>query len=118
WCLRLLLKAYHNESWFRTHVYSAVSDNAFMYNDKFISKRTDCYSNIIKESGDVDNQRVDFVLRNINDNLSTEESPSLRGVKGDMKINKALQHHFGRKKSQIESDLVQEGRNKSHKETY
>ncbi|KAI8638294.1 hypothetical protein BD408DRAFT_423303 [Parasitella parasitica] len=100
WSSRLLLKIDHNESWFRTHVYSAVFDNAFMYDDKFTSKRADCYSNITKEFEDVDNQRVDFILRNINDDndyLSAEEKPSLKGVKGDMIKGKALQKAMLRK---------------------
>ncbi|KAI9256288.1 hypothetical protein EDC94DRAFT_493886, partial [Helicostylum pulchrum] len=94
WFSGLLLKNDHNEDWFRSHVYSAVFDNAFSYDAKFISKRTDCYSDITKEFKDVDNQRVDFVLRNINDDsdyLSTEEKPSLKGVKGDMEKGKILQ---------------------------
>ncbi|KAI7898814.1 uncharacterized protein BX663DRAFT_489759 [Cokeromyces recurvatus] len=93
WSSSLLLKADHNESWFRIHVYSAVFDNAFIYDDKFTTKRTDCYSNITKEFEDVDNQRVDFILRNINDDndyLSTEEKPNL-------KEGKALQKAMLRK---------------------
>jgi hypothetical protein len=59
-------------------------DNAFTYDDGFTSKSEDCYSNITKEIEDVDNQRVDDILRNINDDndyLSTEETPSFKGVK-------------------------------------
>lgn len=48
WSLHLLLKSDHNESWFRMHAYSAVFDNAFIYDDKFTSKRADFYSNIAK----------------------------------------------------------------------
>ncbi|KAG1166784.1 hypothetical protein G6F55_005953 [Rhizopus delemar] len=100
WSSRLLLKTDHNESWFRTHVYSAVFDNAFIYDDKFTSKRADCHSNITKEFEDVDNQRVDFILRNINDDndyLLAEEKSSLKGVKSDMKKGKALQKAMLRK---------------------
>lgn len=71
-----------------------------MYDDKFTSKRADCYSNLTKEFEDVDNQRVDFILRSINDDndyLSAEEKPSLKGVKGDMKKGKALQKAMLRK---------------------
>lgn len=53
WSSRLLLKVDHNESWFRAHVYSAAFDNAFICDDKFTSKRADCYSNITKEFEDV-----------------------------------------------------------------
>ncbi|KAI8984555.1 hypothetical protein BDF20DRAFT_860530 [Mycotypha africana] len=100
WSSRILLKTDHNESWFRSHVYSAVFDNAFLYDDKFTSKRADCYSNITKEFKDVDNQRVDFILRNVNDDndyLSAEEKPGLKGVKSDLKKGKALQKAMLRK---------------------
>ncbi|KAG0168871.1 hypothetical protein DFQ29_010002, partial [Apophysomyces sp. BC1021] len=59
-----------------------------------------CYSNITKEFEDVDNQRVDFILSNVNDDndyLSAEEKPSLKGVKNDMKKGKALQKAMLRK---------------------
>ncbi|KAI9006245.1 hypothetical protein CLU79DRAFT_829783 [Phycomyces nitens] len=94
-----ILKENHNKTWFQTHVYSAVFDNAFVYDDQFTSKRADCYSNIIKEF-DVDNQRVDFILRNVNDDndyFSAEEKPSLKGVKSDMRKGKALQKAMLRK---------------------
>lgn len=84
WSSCLLLKSDHNESWFRMHVYSVVFDNAFIYDDKLTSKRADCYSNITKEFEDINNQRVDFILRSINDDndyLSAEEKPGLKGVK-------------------------------------
>ena len=88
----------HKESWFRTHVYYAVFDNAFMYDDKFTTKRADCYSNIAKKFEDVDHQRVDFTLRNINDDNDYHSAePSLKGVKGDMKKGKALQKAMLRK---------------------
>ncbi|KAI8076928.1 hypothetical protein BDF21DRAFT_464133 [Thamnidium elegans] len=93
WSSRLLLKSDHNESWFRMHVYSAVFDNAFIYDDKFTSKRADCYSNITKEFEDINNQRVDFILRSINDDndyLSAEEKPGLKGVKSDIRKGKAF----------------------------
>lgn len=43
WSSRLLLRIDHNEPWFRTHAYLAVFDNAFIYDDKFTSKRADYY---------------------------------------------------------------------------
>ncbi|KAI9486104.1 MAG: hypothetical protein EXX96DRAFT_592921 [Benjaminiella poitrasii] len=69
---------------FCIRVYSAVFDNAFVYDDKFTTKRAHCYSNITKEFEDVDNQLVDFILRNINDDndyLLAEEKPNLKGVR-------------------------------------
>lgn len=65
-----------------------------MYDNHFSSKRSECYSNIAKWFKDVNNQRVDFILRNINndiDYLSIEEKPSLKGVKSDVKKGKILQ---------------------------
>jgi hypothetical protein len=47
----------------------------------------------MKEFENVDNQRVGFILRNINDDndyLSTEEKASLKGVKSDMRKGKTL----------------------------
>ncbi|OBZ83970.1 hypothetical protein A0J61_07982 [Choanephora cucurbitarum] len=73
WSSRLLLKVDHNESWFRPH--------------SLLSCFRQCiysYSNITKEFEDVDNQRVDFILRNINDDndyLSAEEKPNLKCAK-------------------------------------
>lgn len=100
WTSRQLLSKEHNESWYRSHVYTTVWDNAFMYDDHFNSKRADCYSNITKEFQDVSNQRVDFILRNINDDvdyLSVEEKPSLKGVKSDLKKGKILQQYMLKK---------------------
>ncbi|KAI8063437.1 uncharacterized protein B0P05DRAFT_555882 [Gilbertella persicaria] len=94
WSSRQLLKKEHNESWYRSHVYTSVWDNAFICDDYFNSKRADCYSNMTKELKNIPNQRVDFILRNINDGvdyLSVEEKPGLKGVKSDLKKGKILQ---------------------------
>lgn len=32
----------HNESWYRTHIYDPVFDNAFTYNKDFVTKRAVC----------------------------------------------------------------------------
>ncbi|KAI8069132.1 uncharacterized protein B0P05DRAFT_551662 [Gilbertella persicaria] len=91
WSSGQLLQNDDNESWYRTHVYSAIWDNAFLHDKNFMSKRTDCYSSITKEFSNVKNQRVDFILRNINDNsdyLSTEEKPDF--VKGKILQNLML----------------------------
>ncbi|KAG2216060.1 hypothetical protein INT45_012961 [Circinella minor] len=72
----------------------AIFDNAFIYDDKFTSKRADCYSNITKKFEDINNQHVDFILRSINDNsdyLSAEEKPGFKGVKNYIRKGKALQ---------------------------
>ncbi|KAI7851343.1 hypothetical protein BDC45DRAFT_590502 [Circinella umbellata] len=87
WSSRLLFKSDHNESWFCMHVYSAVFGNAFIYDNKFISKRADCYLNITKEFEDINNPHVDFILRTINDDsdyLSAKEKPGFKGVKNDI----------------------------------
>ncbi|KAG1296131.1 hypothetical protein G6F66_003737 [Rhizopus arrhizus] len=89
WSSGQLLKTDHDESWYRTHVYSAVWDNAFLHDTKFTSKRADCYSSITKEFNNIKNQWVDFILRNINDSsdyLSAEEKPTLKGVKADFSV--------------------------------
>jgi hypothetical protein len=94
WSSSQLLKTNHNELWYRTHVYSAVWDNAFLHDTKFTSKRADCYSSITKEFNNVKDHRVDFILRNINDSsdyLSAEEKPTLKGVKADFSKGKTLQ---------------------------
>lgn len=55
-----ILLVEHNESWFRTHVYGPVFDNAFMHDKDFITKRADCISNITKEFDNIPNQQVDL----------------------------------------------------------
>ncbi|KAI7894093.1 uncharacterized protein EV154DRAFT_579780 [Mucor mucedo] len=100
---KYLVTADHNESWYRTHVYGPVFDNAFIYDKNFITKRADCISNITKEFDDVPNQRVDFILRNLNDDtdyLSAEEKPGVKGVKKDISKGKALQLAMLRKWAQ------------------
>ncbi|KAG1055513.1 hypothetical protein G6F43_002532 [Rhizopus delemar] len=84
----------HNESWYRVHIYGPIFDNAFIYDEDFVTKRADCISNITKEFVDILNQRVDFILRNLNDDtdyLSAEEKPGLKGVKKDITKGKVLQ---------------------------
>ncbi|KAI7904577.1 uncharacterized protein BX663DRAFT_541591 [Cokeromyces recurvatus] len=94
WASKQLSYITHNESWFRTNVYSSVWDMIFFSDDKFISKRADCYSNTTKQFDNIDNQRVDFILHNINDNndyISAEEKPGREGVKSDRQEGKILQ---------------------------
>lgn len=95
-----LVTADHNESWYRTHAYGPVFDNGFIYDKNFITKRADCISNITKEFDDIPNQRVDFILRNLNDDtdyFSAEEKPGVRGVKKDISKGKTLQMAMLRK---------------------
>jgi len=71
-----------------------------MYNEHFNSKRADSYSNITKEFQDESNQRVDFILQNMNDDvdyLSVEEKPSLKGAKSDLKKRRILQQYMLKK---------------------
>ncbi|KAI8077126.1 hypothetical protein BDF21DRAFT_385000 [Thamnidium elegans] len=103
WSSDNLVSADHDESWYRTHVYGPVFDNAFIYDKNFITKRADCISNITKEFDDIANQRVDFILRNLNDDtdyLSAEEKPGLKGVKKDIGKGKTLQMAMLRKWTQ------------------
>lgn len=84
----------HGEGWLQGHVYFPMFDNAFTYNKIFVSKRTDCISNIAKEFDNEDNQKIDFILRNINDNsnyISCEDKPSGAGVKNDLRKGKIIQ---------------------------
>lgn len=84
----------HNEGWYRLHIYSNVFDEAFLHDKKFESKRSECYSNITKAFAFEQNQRVDFILRNLNDEkdlLTVEEKPTRKGVKSDMAKGKILQ---------------------------
>lgn len=84
----------HNEDWYRLHIYSNVFDEAFLHDKKFESKRSECYSNITKAFAFEQNQRVDFILRNLNDEkdlLTVEEKPTRKGVKSDMAKGKILQ---------------------------
>ncbi|KAI9470530.1 MAG: hypothetical protein EXX96DRAFT_584671 [Benjaminiella poitrasii] len=79
WASKQLSNPSHNEFWFRTNVYSFLWDRQFLIDDKFISKRAECYSNTTKQLSDVENQRVDFILHDINDDndyVSVEEKPS------------------------------------------
>lgn len=94
WESSQLLKRDHNEDWYRLHLYSNVFDKAFMNDTEFESKRSECYSNITKLFEDEQNQRVDFIFRNLNDKsdyTTAEEKPGRKGVKKDMKKGKALQ---------------------------
>ncbi|KAG0905391.1 hypothetical protein G6F33_012202 [Rhizopus arrhizus] len=80
-----------------------IFDNAFIYDKNFITKRADCISNITKEFDDIANQRVDFILRSLNDDtdyLSAEEKPDLKDVKKDIGKGKTLQMAMLRKWTQ------------------
>lgn len=56
------------------HMFMAQS---LIYDKNFITKRADRISNITKEFDDIPHQRVDLILRNLNDDtdyLSAEEN--------------------------------------------
>lgn len=94
WESNQLLKSSHGEDWYRLHVYSNVFDKAFMNDTEFESKRSECYSNITKLFENEQNQRVDFIFRNLNDEsdyISAEEKPGRKGVTKDLRKGKALQ---------------------------
>lgn len=82
----------HGEDWYRIHVYGGVFDKVFMNDDEFESKRSECYSrttSVLKETdNDIQNQKIDFILRDINsdsDIVTVEEIPGRKGVKADVK---------------------------------
>ncbi|KAI9251318.1 hypothetical protein EDC94DRAFT_547823, partial [Helicostylum pulchrum] len=94
WISGLLLKEGHGEGWSQGHVYVPLFGNAFKNDKSFISKRTDCISNIAKEFDSEGNKKIDFILRNINgssDYFSCEDKPSAKGVKNDLKKGKTIQ---------------------------
>ncbi|KAG1471538.1 hypothetical protein G6F56_002068 [Rhizopus delemar] len=94
WESKQLLKGSHNEDWYRLHVYSYIFDKAFINDEEFETKRSECYSNITKFFPNEPDQRIDFILRNINDDsdlISTEEKPGRKGVKSDLEKGKAIQ---------------------------
>jgi hypothetical protein len=89
-----LLKGHHGEDCYRMHLYFFVVDKAFMNYSEFKAKRSECLSSITKLFDDLPNQRIDFILRNLNDEndyLSAEEKPTVKGVKGDLEKAKSLQ---------------------------
>lgn len=87
---RQLLNINHNESWFHINVYSFIWDKIFLSDAKFISKCADWYSDMAKQFDNVDNQRIDFILCNINDNndyISAEEKPGRKEVKSRIPLS-------------------------------
>lgn len=87
---RQRLNINHNESWFHINVYSFIWDKVFLSDAKFISKCADWYSDTAKQFDNVDNQRIDFILCNINDNndyISAEEKPGRKGVKSRIPLS-------------------------------
>jgi hypothetical protein len=94
WESKQLLKRGHNEDWYRLHVYSYIFDKAFINDEEFETKRSEYYSNITKFFPNEPDQRIDFILRNLNDDsdlISTEEKPGRKGVKSDLEKGKAMQ---------------------------
>ncbi|KAG2230990.1 hypothetical protein INT48_002769 [Thamnidium elegans] len=76
WSIRQLLNINHNESWFCS---SSNAPTATLIQQ----------NNFVK-----DNQRVDFILRNVddeNDYISAEEKPGRKGVKLDLRKGNILQ---------------------------
>ncbi|CAO3668324.1 unnamed protein product [Umbelopsis ramanniana] len=105
-----LQKKHHGEDWYRLHLYSFIFDKAFKSDTEFDIKRSECLSNVTKLFNDVPGQKLDFILRDVNDDndfLSTEEKPSLKGVKGDLAKAKSLQKMMLREwRRRIGSDLL------------
>ncbi|KAI8981639.1 hypothetical protein BDF20DRAFT_834336 [Mycotypha africana] len=100
WSTKALLNRTHGEDWFRLHVYSNVWDKAFLDDEELETKRSECVSQvtkILKEAKkDVKLQRLDFILRDMNndtDVLTVEEKPSVKGVKADIRKGNMLKKH-------------------------
>ncbi|GAA5802583.1 hypothetical protein HPULCUR_008053 [Helicostylum pulchrum] len=69
-----------------------IWDKVFLQDNRFISKRANCYSNTTKQFNAVNNQRVDFIWRNVNDEsdyASAEEKPGRKGVRSDVRKAKS-----------------------------
>lgn len=59
-----------------------------------MTKRSEFYSSITKYFPDEPDQRVDFILRNLNDDsdvISSEEKPGKKRVKGNIEKGKSTQ---------------------------
>ncbi|KAG1584197.1 hypothetical protein G6F48_008045 [Rhizopus delemar] len=97
WNSKALTKKGHGEDWFRMHLYSNVWDKAFFDDDEFETKRSECFSQVMKVLKEIDGdtrlQRLDFILRDLNtdnDVMTAEEKPTLKGVKADIKKGEQL----------------------------
>jgi hypothetical protein len=66
----------------------------FLNDRKFNAKRAGCYSSTTKQFSNIGNQRIDFILRSINDEndyVSSEEKSGRKGVKADLQKGKIVQ---------------------------
>ncbi|KAG2225166.1 hypothetical protein INT45_009495 [Circinella minor] len=93
----------NNEGWLRSNVYSMLWDRAFLFHDQFYIKRAECQSAVIKflqlddPDGDLVQQKIDFILRNSNDEsdyLSTEEKPGDKSENDDVCKGRQVQRHM------------------------
>lgn len=114
WSTNSLLKRDHGEDWYRMHLYSNVWDKAFMDDEEFETKRSECVSQVTKTLKETDKetklQKLDFILRDLNtdhDVVTVEEKPSLKGVKADIKKGGLLKKHaLYLWSKQVKSDLL------------
>lgn len=116
WSTNSLLNKKHGEDWYRMHVYSNVWDKAFLDDNEFETKRSECVSQVMKvlkeTEKDIKLQRLDFILRDLNtdnDIVTVEEKPSLKGVKADIKKGHSLKKHaLYLWSKQVKSDVLME----------
>ncbi|CEP12952.1 hypothetical protein [Parasitella parasitica] len=116
WSTKALLNKTHGEDWYRLHVYSNVWDKAFLDDEELETKRSECVSQvtkILKEAKkDVKLQRLDFILRDMNndtDVLTVEEKTSVKGVKVDItKGNMLKKHALYLWSKQVDSSVLME----------
>ncbi|KAG2199584.1 hypothetical protein INT47_012184 [Mucor saturninus] len=92
WSSNAMLNKGHREDWYRMHLYAHVWDKAFFDDVEFETKRSKCVSQatkVLKETDkDVKLKRLDFILRDLNNNndvITVEEKPSSKGVKADIR---------------------------------
>lgn len=79
-----MLDKCHSEEWYLLHGYSNVFYKIFANDEEFETKRSECYSNITTLFPNEPDQRLDFILRNLNDEsdvITSEEKPGRKGSK-------------------------------------
>ncbi|KAI8890958.1 hypothetical protein K501DRAFT_265461 [Backusella circina FSU 941] len=116
WSTKPLLNKNHGEDWYRIHVYSNVWDKAFLDDNEFETKRSDCVSQVIKvlkeTKKDIKLQKLDYILRDLNtddDIVTVKEKPLLKGVKSDIKKRELLKKHaLYLWSKQVKSDVLME----------
>ncbi|KAI9349399.1 hypothetical protein BD770DRAFT_436717 [Pilaira anomala] len=90
----------HGEDWYRAHIYANIWDEVFLNDEKLETNRSKCISQMMKTlkktENDIKQQRLDFILRDLNsDNnaVTDEEKRSVAGVKAYVVKDGLLKKH-------------------------